>query len=142
MLSQAIRTIMKRRNFVTAPPETTVRKAAELMAKRRVGAIVVVEDDQLLGIFSERDAVLRVVARGLAPERTLLGEVMTAAPIAIGPEKSFGHAMTIMYERGFRHLPVVEHGRPIGIVSARSALDPEIEEFACEEQRRLRFHHG
>lgn len=142
MLSQPIKSIMKRRNLVTAPPRTTVRKAAEMMARRRVGAIVVVEDDQLVGIFSERDAVLRVIARGLEPAKTVLADVMTPAPVTIAPNKSFGHAMSIMHQRGFRHLPVVDNGRPIGIVSSRSALDPELEEFACEERRRLRFGHG
>jgi CBS domain-containing protein len=133
---------MKRRNFVTAPPSTTVRKAAEMMARRRVGAIVVVDEDQLVGIFSERDVVLRVIARGLESATTVLADVMTPAPIAIAPDRSFGHAISVMHERGFRHLPVVEYGRPIGIVSSRVALDPELEEFACEERRRLRFHHG
>ena len=140
MLSQPIKNVMKRRNFVTAPPETTVRKAAELMARRHVGAIVVVEGDHLVGIFSERDAVLRVVARGLEPTSTRLADVMTRSPVTIAPDRSFGHAMSIMCQRGFRHLPVVDKGRPIGIVSSRRALDPELEEFACEERRRLRFH--
>ncbi len=142
MLNQPIRSIMKRRNFVTAPPHTTVRKAAEMMARRHVGAIVVVEDDHLVGIFSERDAVLRVVACGLEPAKTRLAEVMTPSPVSITPERSFGHAMSIMHQRGVRHLPVVDNGRPVGIVSSRSALDPELEEFSCEERRRLRFHHG
>jgi len=142
VLSQPIKSIMKRRNLVTAPPRTTVRKAAEMMARRRVGAIVVVDHDQLVGIFSERDAVLRVIARGLEPAKTVLADVMTPAPVTIAPNKSFGHAMSIMHQRGFRHLPVVDNGRPIGIVSSRSALDPELEEFACEERRRLRFDHG
>ena len=139
MLSQPVRSIIGQHGFVTAPPGTTVRQAAELMARRHVGAVVVVEDDHLIGIFSERDAVFRVVARGLEPATTPLAAVMTPAPVTIEPNRSFGHAMSIMQEHGFRHLPVVENGRPIGIVSARNALDPELEEFVCEEKRREQF---
>jgi CBS domain-containing protein len=116
-----------------------VQKAVEMMARRRVGAVLVVEDHHLVGIFSERDAVFRVVACGLEPRRTRLAEVMTPSPVTVAPDRSFGHAMAVMHETGCRHLPVVEDGRPIGIVSARNALDPELEEFVCEERRRRRF---
>ena len=139
MLSQRVRSIIGQHGFVAAPPSTTVRQAAELMAREHVGAVVVVEDDHLVGIFSERDAVFRVVARGLEPAATPLAEVMTPAPVTIEPDRSFGHAMAVMQEHHCRHLPVVENGRPIGIVSARNALDPELEEFVCEERRRKSF---
>lgn len=112
------------------------------MARGRVGAVVVVEDDHLVGIFSERDAVFRVVARGLEPTTTPLAQVMTPAPVTIEPERSFGHAMAVMHQHRCRHLPVVENGRPIGIVSARNALDPELEDFVCEERRRRHFQAG
>lgn len=139
MLSQSVRSIIGQYGLVTASPSTTVSRAAELMAQRHVGAVVVVEDDRLIGIFSERDVVFRVVARGLEAATTPLAEVMTAAPLTIDPGRSLGHAMSIMQERGCRHLPVVENGRPIGIVSARKALDPELEDFVCEERRRVSF---
>jgi len=142
MLSQPVRSIIGQQGFVTAPPSTTVRQAAELMAQRHVGAVVVVEDDHLIGIFSERDAVFRVVARGLEPTTTPLADVMTRAPVTIEPDRSFGHAMAVMHEHHCRHLPVVENGRPIGIVSARNALDPELEDFVCEQRRRKQFEAG
>ena len=142
MLSQPVRSIIGQHGFVTAPPSTTVRQAVELMAQRHVGAVVVVEDDHLIGIFSERDAVFRVVARGLEPTTTPLAEVMTRAPVTIEPDRSFGHAMAVMHEHHCRHLPVVENGRPIGIVSARNALDPELEDFVCEQRRRKQFEAG
>jgi CBS domain-containing protein len=142
MLSQPVRSIIGQHGFVTAPPSATVRQAAELMARRQVGAVVVVEDDHLVGIFSERDAVFRVVARGLEPATTPLAQVMTQAPVTIGPERSFGHAMAVMQQHHCRHLPVVEDGRPIGIVSARNALDPALEDFVCEERRRRSFEAG
>jgi CBS domain-containing protein len=142
MLSQPVRSLIGQHGFVTAPPGTTVLQAAELMARRHVGAVMVVDDDRLVGIFSERDAVLRVVACGLEPAATTLERVMTPAPVTIDPERSFGHAMALMQEHHCRHLPVVENGRPIGIVSARNALDPELEDFVCEERRRRQFEAG
>lgn len=139
MLSQPVRSVLRQHRLVTAAPATTVREAVDLMARRGVGAVVVVENDRLVGIFSERDVVFRVVARGLEPATTLLADVMTPAPVTVDPERSFGHAMVVMQKSGCRHLPVVEDGRPIGIVSARNALDPQLEDFVFEEWRRRRF---
>ena len=139
MLSQPVRSIIGQHGFVSVPPSTPVRQAAELMAEGHIGAVVVVEDDHLVGIFSERDAVFRVIARGLDPAATKLSQVMTPEPKTIKPNNTFGYAMTLMHENGFRHLPVVDNGKPIGIVSARSALDPDLEEFVCEERRRKSF---
>lgn len=136
MFGQRIRSVMKRKKMLTAPPETTVSKAAKLMAHRKVGAVMVVEKDRLVGIFTERDVVFRVVARGLDAQTTRLAEVMTTAPQAVDPDKTFGYALLLMQENGFRHVPVIENGKPVGIVSARNALDPEMEEFVSEVQRR------
>ncbi len=139
MFSQPIKSLMERRKFLTAPPGTTVREASQLMAKKQVGAVLVVDAGHLIGIFSERDAVFRVIAKGLDPSKTPLVDVMTREPKTVGPNNTFGYAMTIMHENGFRHMPVIDEGKPIGIVSARSALDPDLEEFVCEERRRKHF---
>jgi CBS domain-containing protein len=136
MLSQRVRDVMEGEKLLTASPDTTVSEAAKLMAERRVGAIMVVERQGLVGIFTERDVVLRVIACDRDVRTTTLADVMTSAPQTIDPEKSFGYALLIMHEHGFRHVPVVEHGKLIGIVSARHALDPELEEFEAESQRR------
>lgn len=136
MFSQRIRSVMERRKFLTAPPDTTVSKAAKLMANKNVGAVMVVENERLIGIFTERDAVFRVMAQGLDENTTRLSDVMTAAPQTVDPDKSFGYALLMMHENGFRHVPVIEGGKPIGIVSSRNALDPEMEEFVAETQRR------
>jgi CBS domain-containing protein len=130
---------MKRGSLVTAPPSITVAEAAKRMKRKKVGALVVTEGDNLVGIFTERDVVFRVVAPGLDPRTTLVESVMTSAPITIGPNEPFGHALLVMHERGFRHLPVVERGKVIGIVSGRSAMDPDLEEFASEANRRAYF---
>lgn len=136
MFSQRIRSVMEQKKLVTAAPETTVAEAAKLMAKRNVGAVMVVEDERLIGIFTERDAVFRVIAKGRDPQTTPLSEVMTNAPRTVEPDKTFGYALLTMHENGFRHLPVIENGKPIGIISARNALDPDLEEFVSEAQRR------
>ncbi len=136
MFSQRIKSVMERRKTLIASPDTSVSKAAKLMAKKNVGAVMVVEDKRLVGIFTERDAVFRVMAQGRDAEVTKLVDVMTTAPRTVGPNESFGHALLMMHENGFRHVPVIEDGQPIGIVSSRNALDPELEEFVAEAQRR------
>lgn len=137
MFELPIRRVMEKRNFIMAPPETTVSKAAGMMEKKNVGAVMVVEKERLVGIFTERDAVFRVIARGLDARTTQLAEVMTLNPKTLDPNKSFGYALLMMHEHGFRHVPVVESGKPIGIVSSRNAMDPDLEEFVSEAQRRI-----
>jgi CBS domain-containing protein len=136
MFSQRIKNVMERRKTLVASPDTSVSKAAKLMAKKNVGAVMVVEDNRLVGIFTERDAVFRVMAQGRDAQATKLADVMTTTPRTVGPNESFGHALLMMHENGFRHVPVIENGQPIGIVSSRNALDPDLEEFVAEAQRR------
>ena len=139
MFEEPVRKVMRRRTLLRAAPQTFVSRAAKLMAAKDVGAILIVESDRLIGIFTERDVLVRVVARGLDPQATRLADVMTRKPQTVGPDKPFGYALLVMHEKGFRHLPVVEDGKLIGIVSSRSALDPELEEFAFEVNRRSQF---
>jgi len=114
----------------------SVADAAAAMREAKVGAIMVLDGPQLAGIFTERDALYRVLAAAKDPKKTKLGEVMTADPDTIGPDMPFGHALHIMFERGFRHVPVVENGLPVGMVSARDALGPEMEQFQAELRER------
>jgi CBS domain-containing protein len=136
MFSQRIRSVMERKKLLTATPSTTVSQAARLMAKKNVGAVMVVDDEHLIGIFTERDALFRVIAQGRDTQSTQLADVMTTAPRTVDPDKTFGYALLMMHENGFRHVPVIENGKPIGIVSSRNALDPDLEEFVAEAQRR------
>ena len=137
MFSASIRSVMNGRKPLTATPHTTVAQAALLMAERKVSAVMVVDGDRrLVGIFTERDAVHRVIARQRDPLVTPLAKVMTPEPLTVEPRETFGYALVQMHEHGFRHMPVVEDGRPVGMVSARNALDPELEEFESEAQRR------
>jgi CBS domain-containing protein len=139
MYELPVRQVMAGSELLTAPPQTTVAEAARLMARRKTGAMVVVDNDRVVGIFTERDAVFRVIAKGRDVDATQVVDVMTRSPVTIAPEKPFGVALAIMHKKGFRHLPVVEGDRPIGIVSARLALDPDMEDFVAEARRRARF---
>ena len=139
MLSQTLRGLVARDKMVTATPQATALEVAGLMLAHGVGAVMVVENGALAGIFSQRDVVVRVVAQGRDARSVRVGEVMTLHPISVGPDVTFGHAMLLMQEHGVRHLPVVENGKPIGLVAARAALDPELEEFVCEVRRRETF---
>jgi CBS domain-containing protein len=136
MFSQSVRAIMDPRKLILVPASMTVREAAKLMKTKHYGAVLITEGDELLGIFTERDAVFRVIAVGLDPETTALGDVMTKEPKTIAPEKTFGHAMLMMHEGGFRHVPVIDNEKLVGMVSSRNALDPDLEEFVFEERRR------
>jgi CBS domain-containing protein len=135
----AVKYVMEAKKIVTASPDTLVSRAAELMLERGVGAVMVLEADSLVGIFTERDAVFRVIAVGLDPCATKLSQVMTSSPRTITSDKPFGHALFIMHENKFRHVPVVDNGRVVGVVSARNALDPDLEEFVSEAHRREHY---
>lgn len=139
MFSTLIKSVMDPRKLILVPGTMTVREAAELMRARRYGAVLVTEGDELNGIFTERDAVFRVIALGLDPDTTRLADVMTKSPKTITPDKTFGHAMLLMHENGFRHVPVIENGKLVGMVSSRNALDPDLEEFVFEERRRKKL---
>jgi CBS domain-containing protein len=136
MFDTPVKKVMQRRNLLVAGPGISVAEAARRMAKKRVGALVVVEDARITGIFTERDVVFRVVAQAHDPAATLVAQVMTPNPLTIEADQPFGAALLVMHDNGFRHLPVVAGSKLVGIVSARSAMDPELEEFASEAQRR------
>jgi CBS domain-containing protein len=125
-----------RKKTLKVPPSTTVAEAARKMEGAEVGAVLVVDGERLVGIFTERDAVTRVLAGGLDPQATAVAAVMTSSPLSLPPERPFGAALALMHREGFRHVPVVEDGKVIGMVFARNALDPDMEDFIAEARRR------
>jgi CBS domain-containing protein len=135
-MDRPIRTIIEDQHPVTATADMTVAAASRLMKKKRIGAILVIENGRLAGIFTERDALFRVIAEGRSPEMTTLAEVMTENPRTIAPDRPFGHALHLMYEGEFRHVPVVENGRALGMVSARDALGPDLKQFISDLDKR------
>jgi CBS domain-containing protein len=132
MPHRIIRDVIAGRDVHTAPSQTTVADAARLMKKHAVGALLIVDETRLVGIFTERDALFRVVAADKDPKTTRVAAAMTKKPRTIEPDRPIGHALHMMYEGGFRHVPVVEKGRPVGMVSARDALGPELAQFQFE----------
>lgn len=101
----------------TVTPEATIRDAAAVMERRDIGDVLVVEGDELSGILTDRDIAVRAVARGLDASSTPVREVLSASTVAISPTSSVQEAIELMRRHDIRRLPVVESGRPIGILS-------------------------
>lgn len=118
-------------------PQASVGDAVRLMDAHNVGCVVVMERGTLIGLFTERDLVRRVMARGLDPERTMLFEVMTREPDTIAPNDSVDEVIRRMDEFGYRHMPVVERGTVVGMVSLRDCSIDDLAAMAHElEDRR------
>jgi len=100
-------------------PALTARETAALMAARKIGAVMVVDEGKLVGICSERDITYKVVARGLDPDQVTIADIMTANPVTIGPDATPEAALTAMRKINARHLPVVSGSDIIGILSIR-----------------------
>ncbi|HVM81747.1 MAG TPA: CBS domain-containing protein [Stellaceae bacterium] len=110
--------LVRNQNPLMLPPTATAKEACRSMRDRRVGAVLVVEaDGKLVGVFTGRDAVCRVLAEGKDPAATRLAEVMTPKPATIAPRSTAIDALRLMADRGFRHLPVVDAGKVLGMVS-------------------------
>jgi CBS domain-containing protein len=115
-------------NVVQLPASATVLDAARLMYQHRIGCLPIIEEGKLRGIFTERDALYRVMAVGRDPGITPLTGVMTPNPATVMPETRAVDALRIMRDGGFRHLPVVSEGEVVGMVSLRDFAGVEFEE--------------
>jgi CBS domain-containing protein len=98
-------------------PQVTVYAALQLMAEKDIGALLVLEDGKLVGIFSERDYARKVILHGKTSAETRVSEIMTSGVVTVGPDQTIGECMALMTEKRFRHLPVVEGNRVLGVVS-------------------------
>ncbi len=139
MPNRAVIKIIQNRDFLMSTPEKSVRAVAVHMKQNAAAATLVVdaENGRLIGICTERDLAFKVLAEGLDPLTTPVSAVMTEEPQSIGPDMPFGHALHLMYEGGFRHMPVIDPaGRPIGLISSRDALGLEILHFRQELEQR------
>lgn len=136
MPDRSVREIIEKQHSVMANAEITVSAAAQLMQQHHIGAVLITEGEHLAGIFTERDALFRVIAAGRDPAATRIADVMTRDPLTVTPERSFRHALHLMYEGDFRHVPVVADGRPLGMVSARDALGPDLKQFIGDLETR------
>jgi CBS domain-containing protein len=99
-------------------PNTLVTECVRKMTAEKIGALIVMDGERLIGIFTERDALNKVLAAGLAPGSTKVAEVMTKDPYCIQPTTTVGDAMELVTRRRFRHLPVVKNGKVLAVVSS------------------------
>ena len=119
-------------------PEATILDAAKLMRNKKIAALVVTDGDgKLIGIVTERDVVFRAVAAGLDPASSTIADIMTANPDTLSPNDSASDALELMQTRNYRHLPVVEDGNCIAVVSIRdlfSSVKQSLEESIRETE--------
>jgi CBS-domain-containing membrane protein len=99
-------------------PNTSVTECVRTMTAKKIGALVVMDGERLVGIFTERDALNKVLAAGLEPGKTKVSEVMTKDPYSIPPTTTVGEAMELVTSRRFRHLPIVKNGKVLAVVSS------------------------
>jgi signal-transduction protein with cAMP-binding, CBS, and nucleotidyltransferase domain len=138
MRHSTVSQIMSCAGICQRPPQASVRDACRLMARHRCGSVLVVDRERLIGIFTERDAVERVFARGLDPDLTFLAEVMTRDPETIGPNESVDDVVRRMDEFGYRHIPVVDDQEVVGVLSIRDLSIEDLAAMGAElESRRV-----
>ncbi|MBI4515950.1 MAG: CBS domain-containing protein [Deltaproteobacteria bacterium] len=116
-------------DMVTAQPDEMVAEVAARMSRNRIGAVLVVEGGRLRGLFSERDLMTRVVGEQRDPQTTRVGQVATATLVTIDVNAPLKSVLQVFRENKFRHLPVVDDGKPVGILSTRDFLEYLVEGF-------------
>jgi CBS domain-containing protein len=118
-LVDTVRLVLKQKGQIvwSVSPEDCVYDAIEIMANKHVGALMVVSEDKLVGVVSERDYARKVILQGKSSKQTLVKEIMTSPAIYLTPEQSVEDGMRVMTDKHIRHLPIVENGELLGVVS-------------------------
>jgi CBS domain-containing protein len=133
-------TRIAKRPAVSTHSRATVQEVCQSLKDEGVGALAVIEDGHLVGIISERDIVVRVVAPGLNPKTTLASEIMTTQVRTVSEEITSRQALGLMHEGRFRHLPLLDRaGKVIGMLSVRDLLRDRIEELDSENTGLMSF---
>jgi CBS domain-containing protein len=104
-------------------PDATAYSALELMADKNIGALMVMDNERLVGVFSERDYARKVILKGKASKSTTVREIMTSAPISIKPAVTLWESMVLMSQNHIRHLPVMDNGVLLGVLSNRDVVN-------------------
>lgn len=127
----------KGRDIIAVRPTDTVMGALSLMSQKNVGALLVMEDDKLVGIFSERDYARKMILYGGGSAAAKVSDLMTAQVIHATPEQTLDQCMSIMTERHFRHMPVMQGGKVIGVISATDLIRQtlSVQDYAAEQLR-------
>jgi len=107
----------KGRDVYSITPDATVYDALKLMAEKEVGALIVLDGEKMVGIFSERDYARKVILSGKSSEETLVREIMSSDVKYVGPDEKVKTCLSIMTKKHFRHLPVLEQDKVIGVLS-------------------------
>jgi len=119
-LSDRIALVLKSKpenKVVSVTPEQSVYDAVEKMAEHSIGALLVISSDRLVGILSERDYARKVILKGHSSKETLVREIMTSPVVYVNPDRTVDECMAIMTNHHFRHLPVVQDDKVVGVVS-------------------------
>lgn len=125
--------------IVTCPAGATVRQAVQLLAEKRIGALPVLQGEQVAGIFSERDVLYRLAAEGAECLDRQVGEVMTSPAVTIAPETSFIDALALMTRRRIRHLPVMRGGAMVAFISIGDIVKARIDEISAEAEHMRQY---
>ena len=120
--------LIKNQETYRADASQTVLDVAKAMVARNIGAVPVVRDGVIVGIFSERDLMKRVVVEGRQAETTRVGEVMTSEPLTVSPEETLENCMLLMRRHGFRHLPICDGKQLRGLISLRDLMLHDLNE--------------
>jgi CBS domain-containing protein len=114
-----VRNILQSKNNVTisVSPDSTVYQALELLVEKNIGALLVIDQANFIGIFTERDYARKVILKGKASKETLIREIMTEDPVVVTLDNSIEDCMRLMTNKFIRHLPVVDNGKLVGIIS-------------------------
>jgi len=131
--------VVSNQRLFKLPPTASARDAARVMGVNKVSGVLVTEGERLVGIFTERDLTARVVASGRDPDLTKLSEVMTPRPDVLAPDDSPLNALELMRMRHYRHLPVVDKGHVVGMVSIRDLYAAAKAELEREVRERESF---
>lgn len=137
-----IREILQGRQTFSSNAHDTVLHTARYMVEHNIGAVPVLKDGQLEGIFSERDIMKRVLVEGRDPGKTPVADVMTRNPLVVSPDEKIEHCLVLMKQHGFRHLPVCNGRKLEGFISLRDLLLHEVDEKDGEVRLMREYMHA
>ena len=127
--------VQKRSGLITVGPDATVFQALQIMAEHDIGAVLVMDMGDVLGVFSERDYARRIVLQGRTSAGTKVRDIMTSKVVYVTPEQTVADCMALMTEKRFRHLPVLEDDKVLGLLSIGDLVRATIDEqqFVIEQ---------